>query len=52
MGLTTDGLAMMSVGLEEVETYFLNCHNTATQYIMTCLILELCMVAKQRPERG
>ena len=40
---------MMSVGLEEVETYFLHRHNTATQYIMTCLILELCMVAKQRP---
>ena len=40
---------MMSVGLEEVETYFLHRHNTATQYITIRPILELCMVAKQRP---
>ena len=40
---------MMTVGLEEVETYVLHHQNTAAQYISTNLILELCLAEEQHP---
>ena len=38
---------MEAAGLEEVDTYFLRLQNTIAWYIVTCPILELCLVADQ-----
>ena len=40
--------AMMSVGLEEVETYVLCRQNTITHYIANWPILELCLTVEQQ----
>ena len=37
-----------SVGLEEVKKLFLCCYNTIAQYIVTSLILEICMASERR----
>ena len=34
---------MKSVGMEEVATYVLHCHNTVDSYIATRMIMELCL---------
>ena len=41
--------AIIAVGLEEVEMYVLCRNNTIAHYIVTCPIMELCLVAEQRP---
>ena len=42
------GVKMKTVGMEEVETYFLRLHNTVAQYITTWTILEICLVVERR----
>ena len=42
-------VAMMAVGLEEVKTYVLRRQNTITHYIVTRLILDICLVADKWP---
>ena len=37
-----------ALGLEEVKTYVLRCHNTIAQYIETFPKLELCLEAEQQ----
>ena len=39
---------MMSVGLYEAKTYITHHQNTVAQYITTCMILEIFMVAELR----
>ena len=40
---------MAASGLEEVDTYVLCQHNTITQYVTTCPILEMCLVGERLP---
>ena len=39
-------VTMAAVELEKVEKYVLRRHTTVDQYIVTCMILELCLVMK------
>ena len=41
---------MMEAGLQELKNYVSHHHNTVAQYIATRLIIDLCLVEKQRPE--
>ena len=41
---------MMTLGLEEVDTYVPCFHNTVTQYIVTCLIMDLYLASERCPE--
>ena len=41
--------AMMSAGMEEVETYVLCRQNNIAHYIATFPILEICLVAERQP---
>ena len=40
---------MTEVVLEEVDTYILCLHNTIAQYIVTCPILDICIVEEWNP---
>ena len=41
--------SMKLLGLEDVDTYFLRRQNTASQYITTQPILQLCLATERRP---
>ena len=40
---------MLEAGLQEVETYVSRRQNTVAQFIVTRLIMDLCLVAEWRP---
>ena len=42
-------VAMVAVGLEEVDTYVFPCQKTVARYITTRLILELFLAAELHP---
>ena len=41
--------AMVEAGLQEVDTYVSCCQNTVAKYIVTMLIMDLCLAAERRP---
>ena len=43
---------MAEAGLEEVDTYVIRIQNTAVQYIVTCLIMEIFLEAKNHPGKS
>ena len=45
---TPIGAALEMVGLEEIGAYIARRQNTVAQYISTCLIMDLCLVAEWR----
>ena len=40
---------MVEAGLEEVNTYVSQLHNTFAQFIETRLIMDICLVTERRP---
>ena len=46
---TPIGTALTMVVLEEIRVYISCRHNASAQYIVTCPIMDLCLVAEQNP---
>ena len=47
---TTIGVALVTVLLDKIRVYINRRQNMVTQYIETRSIMDLCLVAEQRPE--
>ena len=39
------GAALEMVGLEDIGAYIARCHNTVAQYILTNIIMDLCLIS-------
>ena len=46
---TPIGAVLTLVGLEKIRDYIFCCQNMVAQYIITCHIMELCLVAEWKP---